>query len=134
MLDTNILIYLLKQDVQILKKLKNIPREDLYISSVVLAEMMYGAYKSHHIQHNLHNLSKVASLLNTLPFDDEAAKVYGKIRTGLEKKGMIIGANDLLIAAHALSEKATLVTNNEREFKRIGGLKVKNWVSKKARS
>lgn len=63
-----------------------------------------------------------------MPFDEKAAEIYGRIRTELEKRGEVIGANDLLIASHALSIQATLVTNNLREFTRIAGLKLENWV------
>ena len=83
--------------------------------------------KSQHVEANLARLKALGELIEIRPFDKQAAVCYGDIRSGLEKRGEMIGGNDLLIAAHALSLGWTLVTNNEREFGRVKGLKVENW-------
>ena len=87
----------------------------LSISAVTFAELMNGAKKSHQIEHNIARLNELAEVLEIKPFDQKAAIAYGDIRSALEKKGNLIGSNDLLIAAHALSHDYILVTNNEKE-------------------
>jgi len=89
---------------------------------------MNGAKKSQHVEANLAKLNALGELLDIRPFDKQAAVSYGDVRSALEKKGETIGGNDLLIAAHALSLGWTLVTNNEREFSRVEGLKMENWA------
>jgi tRNA(fMet)-specific endonuclease VapC len=90
---------------------------------------MNGAKKSRRIEHNIANLNELAEFLEIKPFDKQAAIIYGDVRSALEKAGKIIGSNDLLIAAHALSLDCTLVTNNENEFSRVEGLKTENWTT-----
>lgn len=129
MLDTNICIYCQKnKPPQVLERLKQISSHEVCLSVITLAELIYGALKSQQVAHNLQKLNSLRSTIGVLPFDEKAAEMYGRIRTELEKRGEVIGANDLLIAAHALSIQATLVTNNLREFTRIAGLKLENWV------
>lgn len=99
------------------------------MSSIVLAELLYGAAKSAAPEANVDYVVRFASALVTCPFDDEAADVYGKVRADLERRGQPIGPLDTLIAAHALSLGATLVTGNEREFTRVPGLRVENWCA-----
>jgi tRNA(fMet)-specific endonuclease VapC len=129
LLHTNICIYLIKKKPpQVLQRLSRLKNEDVAISSITLSELEYGIQKSSFPEQN-----KLAVTLFLLPFtilsyDDMAAESYGVIRTDLEKKGIGIGSLDTLIAAHALSHNLTLVTNNEKEFSRIRGLKVENWV------
>jgi len=89
---------------------------------------MNGALKSQLVENNLAKLKKLVQTIPVKPFDDTAAEIYGYVRSDLEKRGVVIGSNDLFIAAHALSLNVTLVTNNEREFCRVNGLKVVNWV------
>ena len=101
---------------------------ELSISAITFAELANGVQKSAHVEANLKRLNLLAELLVILPFDRQAAIAYGNVRSTLEKQGKVIGGNDLLIAAHALSIGYTLVTNNEREFKRVDGLKVENWI------
>lgn len=74
-------------------------------------------------------MSALSELIEILSFDKDAAIAYGDVRSDLEKRGLVIGGNDLLIAAHALSLGVTLVTNNEREFRRVAGLNLENWVA-----
>jgi tRNA(fMet)-specific endonuclease VapC len=130
MLDTNICIYLQKQKpIQVLDTLKTIPPEELCISVITLAELMNGALKSQQVENNLAKLKKLVETIPVKLFDETAAESYGYVRSDLEKRGVVIGSNDLFIAAHALSLNVTLVTNNEKEFCRVKGLKVVNWVN-----
>ena len=129
MLDTDICIYIIKRKpVSALKRLESLQPGQLAMSAITFAELMYGAKKSQQIEANVARLNELAELLEIRPFDHKAAVFYGDIRSLLEKKGKIIGSNDLLIAAHALSLDWILVTNNEKEFKRVSGLKLENWV------
>jgi tRNA(fMet)-specific endonuclease VapC len=129
MLDTNICIYTIKhQPVSVFKKFMSLEPGDACISSITLSELMYGVYKSHHPQKNQAALAEFVSPLDIMPFDDEAAEHYGHIRAHLEKKGTPIGALDLLIAAHARRLNSILVTNNKKEFSRVPGIKIEDWV------
>jgi len=129
MLDTNICIYIRKHTPpQVLEKLQTCRRGEVFMSVITFAELMYGALKSQAMITNLEKLQRLKQLIPVLDFDSEAAEAYEKIRTDLEKQGQPIGSNDLLIAAHALSNGMVLVTNNEREFSRVNGLTIENWV------
>lgn len=129
LLDTNICIYLIKKKPEIvLYKLKKEINTGVGISSITMSELEYGVQKSKHVQQNSLNLLKFIIQFDILPYDENAAREYGIIRTDLEKRGKIIGNMDLLIGAHAKSLGTTLVTNNEKEFKRIEGLTIENWV------
>jgi tRNA(fMet)-specific endonuclease VapC len=98
------------------------------ISSIVYAEVRYGLEKSTRHQKNAAVLADFLTLVDILEFCELAAEHYGVIRNDLLKAGTPIGNNDMLIAAHACAEGLTLVTNNEREFKRVPGLKIENWL------
>ena len=129
MLDTDICIYIIKRKpASVLKRLESLKPGQLAMSAITFAELMNGAKKSQHVEANLARLKALGELIEIRPFDKQAAVCYGDIRSRLEKRGEMIGGNDLLIAAHALSLDWTLVTNNEREFGRVEGLKVENWV------
>ena len=129
MLDTDICIYIIKRKPgSVLKRLEMLQPGQLAMSAITFAELMNGAKKSQQVEWNVAKLNELAELLEIRPFDQIAAIFYGDIRSLLEKKGNIIGSNDLLIAAHALSLDWILVTNNEKEFKRVDGLKIENWV------
>lgn len=129
MLDTNICIYLIRgRSQEILNKFKEFEFGDIGISSITFAELQYGVEKSEYKDQNRIALTNFLSPITILPFSDKAAVKYGKIRTLLGKKGGIIGAYDLLIAAHALAEDVVLVSNNTKEFERVPGLKLDNWV------
>jgi len=130
MLDTNICIYLIKQQPRgVIDKFQGIIPGEIAISSVTVAEMMYGVGKSQHKERNKSALESFLAPLEIVDFDFKAAQHYGAIRAYLEKMGIPIGAYDLMIAAHALSLGLILVTNNEREFQRIPDLIVENWVN-----
>ena len=128
MLDTNICIYIIKKKpVKVLETLKSLAIGEVCISVITLAELMYGVEKSRQRERNKIALTSFLSPLEILPFSNQAAVIFGEIRAALEKKGQVIGAYDLLIAAHALSENLILVTNNTGEFSRIPGLSLQNW-------
>jgi len=130
MLDTNICIYIIKaKPKKVLDKFHPLDIGDVCISSITLAELQYGVEKSKHKERNKLALAAFLSSIEILPFSEHAAAEYSKIRADLEKQGNIIGAYDLMIGAHALSENITLVTNNTREFKRIENLSLENWAS-----
>lgn len=129
LLDTNICIYVIKKKpVDVLKTLKTKSKKDIYVSSITIAELEYGVAKSQFPEKNKIALIEFLSIFNILPFDDADAAEFGMIKTDLEKKGRIIGPMDLLIAGQAKSKKLILVTNNIKEFERVEGLKIENWV------
>ena len=130
MLGTNICIYLIKKKpVEVLKRFQEVEVGNIGISSITLSELVFGAQKSQQPEKNMQALEKFTISLEILPYDINAAFVYGKIRESLEAKGTPIGPMDTLIAAQAISSRSILVTNNEKEFTRIPGLQVENWVS-----
>lgn len=130
MLDTNICIALIKRKpAQVLKRFNAYKVGDIGISSVTLAELEFGVAKSQHPEQNQAALDEFVLPLEIASFDREAAKVYGRVRATLEKKGTPIGSLDTMIGAHALSLGATLATNNLKEFSRITGLTVVDWLN-----
>ncbi|MCP4683503.1 MAG: type II toxin-antitoxin system VapC family toxin [Desulfobacterales bacterium] len=129
MLDTNICIYIIKKRPPgVLKKFHTVNKSKLCISVITYAELQYGVELSSSKKKNRLILTDFISLLTVLSWDMDAVRDYGKIRTDLKKKGAPIGNMDLLIAAHALSQKCILVSNNLREFRRIKALRQENWV------
>ena len=129
MLDTNICIYIIKQKPEsVLERLSGFSVGDLGISVITMAELEYGATKSSQPARNHEALEQFVSPLQIALFDRQAAIAYGRIRTFLERKGRPIGSMDLLIAAHAVSLDVRLATNNVKEFRRVPGLSVENWV------
>jgi tRNA(fMet)-specific endonuclease VapC len=132
MLDTNICIYAIRGNApEVRRRLETTRPEDVAISSVVAAELWTGVMKSRARQHNEQALKEFLAFVEVLDWPVEAARVYGEIRAGLEAKGRSIGAMDLLIAAHAVHERATLVTRNRDEFTRVDRLKVEGWEKTK---
>ena len=131
LLDTNICIYLIKRKPQeVLQRFNAYDVGDIAISSITVAELEFGVQKSKFIQQNKQALVQFLLPLTIVDFDASAANTYGLIRARLEKKGTPIGSLDTLIAAHAVSLKATLITNNVKEFVRVSGLKIENWVDR----
>jgi tRNA(fMet)-specific endonuclease VapC len=129
MLDTNICVYIIKQNPEaVLARFRAFQVGDVGISTITLAELQYGAMKSARPKQNRESLKEFVAPLDVASFDNAASEAYGEIRVALEKSGRPVGAMDLLIAAHALSLDARLVTNNEKEFKRVRGLRVENWI------
>jgi tRNA(fMet)-specific endonuclease VapC len=132
MLDTDICIYAIRGNApEVRRRLETTRPEDVAISSVVAAELWTGVMKSRARQHNEQALKEFLAFVEVLDWPAEAARVYGEIRAGLEAKGRSIGAMDLLIAAHAVHERATLVTRNRDEFTRVDRLKVEGWEKTK---
>ena len=129
MLDTNIVIYVIKRRPIEVMGIFNDNAGRMAISAITLSELFYGAEKSAKVAQNLAVVEEFASLLEVLPYTAKAAQHYGAIRSALEKVGRTIGVNDLHIGAHARSEGLTLVTNNLGEFERVPGLLTENWVS-----
>ena len=131
MLDTNMCIYLRQnRPPEVTTRFRQMQHGDAVLSVITYGELLYGAERSQQRTRALESLARLVSLLPVLLLPDEAASAYGEIRTALEKRGEMIGGNDLWIAAHAKSAGLTLVTNNEREFKRVPGLKLQNWASR----
>ena len=128
LLDTNIIIYVLKRRPAEVLKIFNTNASRMAISSITLSELIYGAEKSPNVSKNLEVIEEFISHLDVLPYDAKASQHYGQIKAVLERKGEIIGENDIHIAAHAISQGLTLVTNNLREFKRVANLALENWV------
>lgn len=129
LLDTNICIYLIKkQPIQVVKRIKSIKPYQILLSAITLAELEYGAFKSSQTQKNRTNLLNFVSGFQILAFDDRDAEYYGYLRAHLEKLGKMIGPYDLQIAAQALQRNITLVSNNTKEFQRVPGIKLENWV------
>lgn len=129
LLDTNICIYIIKKrPIGVFEKFKSLSIGSIGISSISLAELQYGIMKSSCPEKNQEALDKFITPLEIIDFDYNATIEYGKIRADLERKGTSIGSLDTLIAAHAKSLDLILVTNNEKEFERILGLKLENWT------
>lgn len=128
MLDTNICIYVMKTYPPAVLEKFNALAEQLCISSITLGELHYGAEKSARRADNLLAIGHFVARLEVLPFADKAAAHYGQVRAELERAGTPCGAHDMQIGAHARSEGLILVTNNMKEFERMPGLRVENWV------
>src|SRR5437660_5752389 len=130
LLDTNACIRILNgTSPSLTQRLRFVPRMQIRLSSVVKAELMYGARKSGRIADNLRILDEFFGTVASLPFDDRCAEEYGLIREELERAGTPIGPNDLLIAATDRAHGAVLVTHNVREFSGVAGLRIDDWVA-----
>ena len=130
MLDTNTCIALIKRKPpQVLKRLSIWKVGEIGISWVTLAELEFGVAKSQHLEKNQAALDEFVLPLEIANFDRETARIYGRVRATLEKKGAPIGSLDMMIGAHALSLGVALATNNTREFSRIKGLTVVDWLA-----
>jgi tRNA(fMet)-specific endonuclease VapC len=129
LLDTNICVYFISRKYpSVTAKFRKHDPGDLVISSIVAAELAYGVQNSARVESNQQHLELFLSKLTVLPWDDTAIWHFGVHKTRLKKAGTKIGELDLLIGCQALALDAVLVTNNTREFERINGLKLENWV------
>ncbi|WP_436862229.1 type II toxin-antitoxin system tRNA(fMet)-specific endonuclease VapC [Acinetobacter haemolyticus] len=128
MLDTNIVIYTIKQRPLAVKERFNAVSTQLCISSITVAELIFGAENSQMPEKNLNVVEDFLSRLQILDYGVDAAIQYGNIKAQLKRKGQPIGENDLHIAAHARSRGLILVTNNTREFERVPALQIENWL------
>jgi tRNA(fMet)-specific endonuclease VapC len=130
LLDTNICIALIRQKSEsLLQRLATLVPGDVGISSITLAELFSGASKSAYPAQNNSALEQFLLSLELVAFDQQAAFAYGNIRAELERNGNVIGSMDMLIAAQAISLGTILVTNNSKEFKRVAGLLLEDWIS-----
>jgi len=129
LLDTNIFIAALKAVPAARRRLETLPASAILLSPVVLGELETGVEKSAQVERNRARLAAIVASLEVPPLDASVSAAYAQLRSRLEKQGTPIGANDLWIAAHALVLGATLVTDNVREFSRVDGLTVENWLA-----
>ncbi len=130
LLDTNICIYIRQsRPEQVLRRFRKLRPGEAALSVITYGELLFGAAKSTQRTAALERLRELVELLPALPLPENAAESYGIIRAELEAKGETIGNNDLWIAAHAMASSLTLVTNNEKEFRRVRGLKIQNWAA-----
>ena len=132
LLDTNIVIFVLKERPVELLGVFNKHADQMCISTITLAELVHSVEKSSIPEQNLRQVEDFISRVEVLPYDAEAALHYGNIRADLESKGTPIGVNDLHISAHARSRGLIVVTNNTREFCRVEGLRVEDWITKQS--
>jgi len=129
LLDTNILIYLAhRRSETVAARFARLRPGEVAMSCVTYGELRYGAEKSAKRDAALATLERLAERIKVVPLDARASAEYGRIRSALEETGRPLGNNDTWIAAHALAEDLALVTNNQREFARVDGLKLENWV------
>lgn len=129
LLDTDTSIYLLKKtSTNAIKRFEKLTPGDVTISAITIAELYYGAEKSKQVQRNFDAIESFISPLVILDFDKAAARHYGRIRNRLQAAGKVIGQMDMQIASVGLARNLTVVTNNIREFKRVPGLRVENWI------
>lgn len=129
LLDTNICIYIRRRrPPEVLARFEKLKPGEATLSVITYGELLYGAEKSQSRDWARQLLQELVEHLPILPLPAEAAETYGATRADLEARGEVIGNNDLWIAAHAKTAGLALVTNNEREFKRINGLEIQNWV------
>ncbi len=129
LLDTNTCIYIIKRKPpKVLEKFQTLDISEVGISSITVAELEYGVYKSQRQEQNRAALSQFLIPLEIIPFDERSTQTYGRIRAQLERQGIVIGSMDMLIASQAISSGLILVTNKVRELSRIPGLVIENWI------
>ena len=130
LLDTDTCIFLRRKNPppSLVGRFERLELGEVGMSIITFGELAYGAVKSPEPERQLSVLERLVVLIPVLPLPEGAGRAYGEQRAGLEVKGTIIGSNDLWIAAHALAADLTLVTNNEREFRRVKDLKIENWT------
>lgn len=129
LLDTDTCVYLINRDPpQVLMRLQTFPSSDIALSSVTAAELASGVARSAS-KRNREALTTFIASFQVISFDLDAAFIYGDLRAELQRRGTPIGPMDMLIAAHALALEVTLVTNNGREFQRVPGLHIENWIA-----
>ena len=130
LLDTNIVSYWMRGDEKLIHKIRSHKPSDLSICTVTLAEVYYGIEKSPVKKKARRNkIERICSQLEVYPFDEPAARKYSRIRTQLEKDGMVISERDLQIASIAMANKLIAVTHNVKEFKRVVNLEVEDWAN-----
>ena len=128
LLDTNIVIYTMKNRPQQVRRYFKAQQGRIGISSVTLGELVFGAEHSQQVERNLADIEALTARLEVLPFDEAAAYHFGQIRAELYRMGRPIGPYDMMIAGHARACGLKLVTNNVKEFERVQGLIIVNWL------
>jgi len=129
MLDTDTCAFILRRSSQtLLDRIQTVPLERQVMSMVTLAELLYGVQISSRKKDNRAAVDALTRHLSVIDWSRDAAEHYADIRADLKKKGQLIGSNDLMIAAHARSLDAIVVTNNQKDFRRVKGLKHENWM------
>ncbi|MFQ6758859.1 MAG: type II toxin-antitoxin system VapC family toxin [Deltaproteobacteria bacterium] len=128
LLDTDTVIYSLKGQGGVAENLRIHVHEPLYLSTITMMELYYGAYKSQNVDANLAKLKTIESAFPLLPPGPETVEAFGKMKATLEVQGLRLADLDLIIAATALARNLTLVSNNQKHFRRIPGLKLVNWA------
>ena len=131
LLDTNICIYITKHQPESVRQHfeKHLPNRNILISVITLGELRFGAERSQNKAKALNVIDELTSMIQVVELDETVADHYAQIRQDLSSKGQIIGSNDLWLAAHARANDWIMVTNNEKEFLRVSGLTVENWVN-----
>ena len=127
LLDTDILIYSLKAHEIVQQNLRHHLHDPINVSAVTLMELYYGAYKSQKIANNLAKVKAIENSLEIIPVNQEMVEIFGVLKSDLEKVGKPLDDFDLILAATAMSHNLIIVTNNEKHFGRIDGLKMENW-------
>lgn len=128
LLDTDTVIYNLKGSAAVKAHLQTHMNDPIHISAVTLMELYYGAYKSQQVASNLAKIRTIENALDVIPVDQDVVEIFGLLKSKLEKQGLPLDDFDLILGATALTHNLTLVTNNERHFKRIDGLTIENWT------
>ncbi len=128
LLDTDTVIYALKGEATVAASLHLHLHDPMYLSTITMMELYYGAYKSQHVDANLAKLKTIEGSFTLLPPGPETVEIFGKMKATLELQGARLADLDLIIAATALTHNLTLVSNNQRHFSRIPGLKLANWA------
>jgi tRNA(fMet)-specific endonuclease VapC len=128
LIDTNTCIFLKnRKPVHVLEKLREVLKQDVFLSSVAVAEMQFGVYNSQSIEKNRISLTEFLAPFQIIDFDDRDAECFGRIRADLKRRGELIGPYDMLIAAQAVARKLILVTNNTKEFTRVPEVVLEDW-------
>ena len=129
LLDTNVVIHIRQRHpASVVRRLEQLGPGEVALSAITYGELIYGAEKSIRREWNLSVIARLIAMIPILPLPKEAGDVYGMLRSTLERAGKVIGNNDLWIAAHAITAGLILVTNNEREFRRVSGLTIEDWT------
>jgi tRNA(fMet)-specific endonuclease VapC len=129
LLDTNIVIYTMKNRPQQVRRRFKQHKDQMCISSVTLGELIFGAEHSQQVERNLTDIEAIVARLEVLPFDNKAAYHFGQIRAALYNIGKPIGPYDMMIAGQTRALGLTLITNNIKEFERVPGLILENWMN-----
>jgi len=128
LLDTNMVTYYLEGRPQVVERLEQTRPRDRYLCLITIGEIYHGIYYSARVQKNLSRYRAFFKKVKVLPFTHDVAEQFGRIKADLQRRGALIEDHDMWIASHALVHKATLVTNNEKDFQRIEGVKIENWL------